>query len=196
VREARRIGVGIGAGFRPRLQPGTAAKRKGLCSSERDHSEAGDGAKVFHVDRDDIEAQMQGCSADEQVREVDADALAHLLAVDASCQPRNLQRERMHRQGPIDFLDESLSAEAVGISLSPVDAMCQFDSGHSRERGSGLSARGLDALQNLRHAVLTPLACDQDAGVEDYSHAGGFHGLRLSMISLRSAANSGSMRGS
>ena len=58
---------GIGAGFRPRLQPRTAAKRKRLCSSERDHSEAGDGPEVFHVDRDDIEAQMQGRSADEQV---------------------------------------------------------------------------------------------------------------------------------
>ena len=69
-REARRIGVWIGAGLRPRLQLKTAAKRKRLCSSERDHSEAGDGPEVFHVDRGDIEAQMQGRSADEQVWEV------------------------------------------------------------------------------------------------------------------------------
>ena len=45
-----------------------------LSSSELDDIEAGHGLEVTHVECGDIEAEIEGCSSDEQVWEVDADA--------------------------------------------------------------------------------------------------------------------------
>jgi hypothetical protein len=83
--------VGKVQACRPIYPDSAAAKRKRLCNSERDHSEAWDSLEVFYVERGDIEAKMEGRGSDEQVWEVDADALAHLFAVDASGQARHLQ---------------------------------------------------------------------------------------------------------
>src|SRR5215469_11555923 len=102
----------------------------------------------------------------------------------------------MHRHGLEEFFDEAFPALAVGVCFRSIDAVRQFPGRYSRERSGGLSTHGLDTLQDLAHTVPAPLTCDQDAGVEDYSHAGGFHGLRLRMISSKSAAKSGSIRGS
>ena len=63
---------------------------------EGDDVEVRDHLEVAHVKRDDIEAEMEGCGSDDEVRKVDADPLAHLLAVDTPGQPRHFQRERMH----------------------------------------------------------------------------------------------------
>jgi len=163
---------------------------------EGDDVEVRDHLEVAHVKRDHIEAEMEGCGSDDEVWKVDADPLAHLLAVDTPGQPRHFQRERMHSHRLEEFFDEGFPTLAVGVCPGSIDTVRQFYGSHSRERSGGLSTHGLDPLQDFPHTVPAPFACDQDAGVEDYSHAGGFHGLRLLMISSRSAAKSGSIRGS
>ena len=158
--------------------------------------EAGNHLEVANVERDHRESEMEGGGSDQQIRKGDAEPVRHLFAVDAPGQPSHFQRERMHGYGLEEFFDEGFPALAVGVGPGSIDTVRQFHSSHRRDRSGGLSTRGLDTLQNPLHTVSAPLACDQDAGVEDYSHAGGFHGLRLRMISSRSAAKSGSIRGS
>lgn len=92
------------------------------CGLELHYREAGDGLEVGHVERHDIEAQMQSGSSDDQVREVDADSLAHLLAVDAPGQLRHFQRERMHGYSLKEFFYE-IPAFAVGACLSSIDTV-------------------------------------------------------------------------
>ena len=67
-----------------------------------------------HVERNHIEAEIEGRGSDDEVGEVDADALAHLLAVDAPGQPCDLQRERMDSHGLEEFFDEGFPALAFG----------------------------------------------------------------------------------
>ena len=62
-----------------------------------------------------------------------------------------------------------------------------------RQRSVSPHFASFHALQETSHAAPAPLACNQDTGIEDYSHVGGFHGPRLLMISSRSAAKSGSI---
>lgn len=50
---------------------------------EGDDLKAGNRLEVAHVESHDIEAKMQGRGSDHEIREIDADALAHLLAVEA-----------------------------------------------------------------------------------------------------------------
>ena len=50
-------------------------------------------------------------------------------------------------------------------------------------------------FQDLTDGLAVPLAGDPDGRVEDQSHAGGFQGLRLRMISSISIAKSGSNAG-
>ena len=58
--------------------------------------QAGDALEMLDVQRDQIEVQMQRGGADEQVCEFDADAAAHLLAVNASGQAGNGQAKGMN----------------------------------------------------------------------------------------------------
>ncbi len=94
--------------------------------------EAWDGLEVAYVERGYIEAEMQRSSADDEVREVDDDTPAYLLAVDAPGEPCNLQREWMHSHGPEEFFNEGFPALAVRICFRPVDAVRQLHRGHSR----------------------------------------------------------------
>lgn len=163
---------------------------------ELHYGQTGDHLEVADVECHDSEAKVQSSSADDQIREVDADSLVQPLAVDTSCQPCHLQRERVHGHGQKEFFDERFAALAIGFCFGPVNTVRQFDGSNGGERSGCLSTPGFDTLQYLPQAIPASLACDQDTGVEDYSHAGGFHGLRFLMISSRSAAKSGSMRGS
>lgn len=47
---------------------------------------------------------------------------------------------------------------------------------------------GVHLLQDLRNGMASAFGGDDDAGIEDQSHAGGFQGLRLRMITSMSAA--------
>jgi hypothetical protein len=62
-----------------------------LCSAlDFCHGKAGNGLKVFHVQSDDAKTEMQGRGSDDEIGEINADPPAHLLAMDAPSQPRDL----------------------------------------------------------------------------------------------------------
>src|SRR5580658_5768069 len=67
--------------------------------------------------------------------------------------------------------------------------------GYDRKCGVDFPMRNLHPLEDLPHTFATTLPCKEHAGVEDYSHIETLRGLRLLMISSRSAANSGSRVG-
>ena len=60
----------------------------------------------------------------------------------------------------------------------------------------GLALRCLHSFEDCPHTVAASFCCDEDAGVENQSHAERSRGLRPLMIFLRSAATSESIVGS
>src|SRR5438132_2499360 len=118
-----------------------------------------------------------------------------LLALDAASKLRDFHGHWMHHHVTAEFLAKSPPPLAVRIALGAVDAVSQFDDGHDRECGVSFPVRSLHPLEDLPHTVPATLPCDEHAGVEDYSHVETLRGLRLLMISSRSAAKSGSSVG-
>jgi hypothetical protein len=54
------------------------------------NGKAGNGLKVFHVQSDDAEAEMQGRGSDDEIGEINADPPSHLFTMDAPSQPCDL----------------------------------------------------------------------------------------------------------
>jgi hypothetical protein len=123
-------------------------------------------------------------------------SLSTLLAMNASGETGNLKGQRIHSDGQKNLFDKRLSTLSIRIGLGAVNPMDQFGCGSSRQSCRLRSTNRLYSLKNLRDTFSPAFAGNQDTGVKNYSHAGGVHGLRLAMISSRSAAKSGSIRGS
>src|SRR5208282_4872834 len=99
---------------------------------------------------------------------------------------RDFQGQRVDRDRPAKFVHKTAPAIAVGFGLGAIDAVRQLHDSDSGESALGLSLRGSSAFQNVPDALPQALACDEQTGIEDQSHAGGLSGLRwLSIISLR-----------
>ena len=92
-------------------------------------------------------------------------------------------------------VDEGEPPLLLGVRLRPVCAVHQLGDGHDGQTDLDLAVRGLYLFEDLADGVAPAFGGDDDAGVEDQSHAGGFHGLRLATISSMSAAKSGSRTG-
>ena len=166
-----------------------------LLLSERDDFEAGNELEVPDVQCGHIEAKMQGCGSDNEVLEGDAIALGSLFALDASGKLRDLQSHWMHDQIVEDSLGEDAPPFAVGIGLGPVDAVRQLHDADSRECDIDLAMPDPRLAEDVFDGLSTPFACDEDAGIEDQSHADVSRGLRSRMISSMSAANPASITG-
>jgi hypothetical protein len=171
------IGRAIGQWIRAGIEVGFAAgfgsqerqlKKSSLCS-ERDHSEAGDGLEVFHVDRGDIEAKMQGCGPDDQVFDSDGDSLGCLFSLDASGKLGDCERDRMHDHVAGQLVGEGFAAYFVGVRFGPVDAVRQLDDADGGEGAFRVAVGGANALDNLLDGLPAAFPCDEDAGVEDQS---------------------------
>ena len=144
-----------------------AQQQRKILPSEHDHIEAGDGLKVTQVDRGHIEADMQGCSPNQQVLEGESVSLGRLLALDAPGKLGDLQSQRMHDQVVEDALHEDAPPDAVGVCSGSVDAVCQFHGADGRQRDIDLSMRLPRTAQDVFDALTAPFTCDQDAGIED-----------------------------
>src|SRR5208282_169298 len=139
---------------------------------------------------------MQRRRANQQVFESDADTARCLLALDASGKLRDLYRHGMHHHVAPKLVGKGAPSIAVRIAPGSVDAMGQFHDGHNRERGVNFPLCRLHPFQNVPHTFPAALPGNEHAGVENYSHVEMLRGLRLLMISSRSAAKSGSSVGS
>lgn len=140
--------------------------------------------------------EIQCCGANQQVFEGDFNATGRLLTFYLSRELSDLERNRIDQDGAADVLNKHPAAVAASIVLSAVDAVSQFYNCYGGETGLGLALGSFHPFEDVRDALASPLSSDEDAGVENYSHAERSRGLRLSMISRRSAAKPASRVGS
>jgi hypothetical protein len=151
---------------------------------------------VARVQRCNSIAQVQRRRSNQQVFKSYAYTASRLLALNLAGELSDLERDRVHRHVAAQFLSECSTTRTVGIALSAVNTMSKFDDGNGRESGFRLTVSVPHSVEDLPHTLTAALGCYQDAGVKNYSHAERSRGLRLLMISLRSAAKSGSIVGS
>ena len=155
----------FGGRFRSRsgkLKTGVKQKDSAL---ERDHLEAWDGLEVLHVERSDIEADIQGRSPDNQVFQSDGDSFCRLLALDASGKLRDSERDWMHDHVAGQLVGEGFAAHLVGVGSGPVNAVRKLDDADGGEGAFYVAVSGANALDDLLDGLAAPFACDQDAGV-------------------------------
>jgi hypothetical protein len=93
------------------------------------------------------------------------------------------------------FVDECLPAFPPFFVFGALNSMCQFDDAHYGQAQIDFTVYGVDLFEDLTDSLSQSLSRDDDGRIEDQSHEGGFHGLRLRMISSTSAAKSGSREG-
>ena len=158
--------------------------------------EAVDHLEVSNVECDHVVAYVQCRRTDQQVFEGDVDTTSCLFALEAASKLRDFYGHWMHHHVTAEFFAKGPPPLAVSIAFGPVDAVGQFDDGHNRERGVNFPVRSLHSLEDLPHTFPATFPSDEYAGVEDYSDVETLRGLRLLMISSRSAAKSGSIVGS
>ena len=158
----------------PDSQRRTAAKGRTFRQLRRNDLEAGDKLEVLHVERGQVEAEMQGRGPDGKVFEGDDYALRRLLAFDAAHHAGDFQRNRMHGNVAAQPVDEGQPSLLDRIVFCPIRAVHEFRDGHDREADVDLAVCGLYLLQDLEDGVASTLGGDNDARVEDQSHAGGF----------------------
>jgi hypothetical protein len=88
----------------------------------------------------------------------------------------------------VSFPRDSTNGETCHI---PGVSLCAVS-----QRSRTETVEGLEHAHELAATLTATFWCNEDAGVEDYSHAERSRGLRLLMISLKSAKKSGSIVGS
>jgi len=119
------------------------------------------------VERHHFEAKMQGCGSDEEVFYCDGNALGCLLAFDTSGKLGDRQRQRMHEQVMEDAFNEDAPLVAIGVAPGAVNTVRQLHGTDGRERNVDLATRAPHPAQDILDTFATPLAFDQDAGIED-----------------------------
>lgn len=163
---------------------------------ERHDRQAGDHLEVAEICGCYLVTEPQRCSSNQQILEGDVGAASGLLALDAPRQFRDISRYRMHDHVAAEFLRKCLPSSTVCVTLGAIDAVRQFHQGHDRKRSVLFSVPGLHPLDDGLNTLTSAFPCNKHAGIEDYSHEGISRGLRLLMISSKSAAKSGSSVGS
>jgi len=96
---------------------------------------------------------------------------------------------------PAQSLDKLQPALLLRLCLGAIGPVYEFGNRHDRQADISFSLAGLYLFEDSPDAATSALGSDDDAGIEDYSHAGGFHTLRFLTISSTSAAKSGSRTG-
>src|ERR1700679_1253096 len=101
----------------------------------------------------------------------------------------------MHRHITRQPLDKFQPSLLLGPGLGATGSRSQLGDGHHGSADFDFAARGIHLFQDFSDGTASALGGDNDAGAEDYSHAGGFHGLRWLTSSSTSSAKSGSRTG-
>jgi hypothetical protein len=117
------------------------------------------------------------------------------LAFNASDTSGDLQCQCMDWDIAAHLFDEGQPLLAPGIGLGAIGSMHQLGDGNDGEPNIDLPVSGAYLFKDVSDVVAAAFGGNHDAGVENQSHAGGFQGWRLRMISSTSAAKSGSRTG-
>ena len=156
--------------------------------------QAGDALEVAQIARCHTVAEFQGCDPDQHIGKREAHAFGLVLAVDLADAKGNRHSDRINGQGREQFLNKLLT---FLFSLRCVDAsraVRQFEESNNLQGDFRLSGCAGDSREHLSCILPLALGFDQDAGIEDQSHAGGSSGSRwLSIAASTSLAKSASM---
>ena len=164
--------------------------------SELDYRKTGNQSKVADVECCDRITRVQSGCTNQQVFECDAYTASSLLALDLTRELGDFEGHWMNDQVSAQFLSKFPSTLAISIALGAVDAMSKFNDGYGRKSRFSFALRCLNALEDFPHTFTASFSCNENAGVENQSHAERSRALRVLMISLRSAAKAGSILGS
>ena len=134
-------------------------------------------------------------AAIQQILERDTHALMGLFSLDLAGEPGCIYGHRIHWYVADQFMNESLATLPAFLQLGAINAVRQLHHGDDGKADLQLAVCRVDLFQDLTDCVALPLSRDHDGRVEDQSHAGGFQGFRLRMISSISTAKSGSNAG-
>ena len=116
------------------------------------------------------------------------------FALDAQ-RTRGLSALRMDRDIAAQLLDESQAPQTLSVRFGAIGSVHQLGYGYDRETDIDFTVSNSYLFGDVWDVVAAPLGCHHDAGVENQSHAGGFQGSRLRMISSTSVAKSESRTG-
>lgn len=123
--------------------------------------------KVFCIERQDIKAKMQGCSAYHKILEGNDIAFGSLLALDASGKLRYFQRDGMHDHFFEDTFGENAPTHAVCIGSRPVDTVRKLHNTDSGDSYINLAMNQACLIENIFNAETAPFACNQNTCIKD-----------------------------
>ena len=165
-----------------------------LCPLKVHDREVWDKLKMANIGGGYAVVQFQSGYADQQIRERKTNTFCLILAVDLSGAKRHGHRNRMDGYGQEQFLNKLLSLRSSRRRVGAGRAMGQFQQRDDRDRNIRLTHAVRDGREHLPRILALTLGRDQNAGVEDQSHAGGSSGSRwLSTAAWTSLAKSASM---
>jgi hypothetical protein len=110
---------------------------------------------------------MQSGGTDDEVLESYGDALSGLLAFDSPCELGDLEREGVNDEVVEGSAGEEAAAYPVYLSPCPEYSVHQFD---DADRGDGnlqIAMKCPCLREDVSNRFASPLAGDQNAGIED-----------------------------
>ena len=125
----------------------------------------------------DREAEVDGGSADEQIRGGDRPALGAASGVDLPGDSRHPKRNGANGNAGQNLFHKLLPLRAHIRGESPPHPVNQFRGSHHGDDDLLVSEAVASVLQYFEYSYAPPLALDKDGGVEDYSQAGGSRGV-------------------
>ena len=131
--------------------------------SELDHGKTGNSLEIAEVQRRNFVAEMQSRRTNQQILKCKLDAYRFLLALYASCEPRDVNRHRMHWYVARKPLDEFQSTLLLRFGFAAISSMHQFGDGHNRHADFDLALNRLYLFQNFPNGMASALGSDNDA---------------------------------
>ena len=119
---------------------------------------------------------FQGTCPNQQIVERDGRASCGRLSANLAYQLCRTICDGVDWHGCFQFIEESPATFSSLGSVRAVDPMRQFGNGNRTESGFHFTDLLNDQLEELRDVEMLPFGLDNNAGVENYSQAGGFHG--------------------
>ena len=150
-----------------------------------DQLQAGNLFEVTGVVRGDGIAAFEGAGSNQQIVEGDGDAARGGFRIELSNPFGGVCRNRIHRHSGFQIVQESAAGLAAFGRIGPVDAVCQIGDADCRERGFTFTDLRGYVLQEPGGVQTLALRFNHDAGIEDYSQDGGFHGCPRSPSMVR-----------
>lgn len=121
---------------------------------------------MTNVQGNDRIAQMQGSSADQQVRQSQVNTLSRLLTFDPSGKPRNFKGNWIYHKSMEQLFDKGVTALSISFTFRSVDSVCKLRDSNGRKGAFSVGRLLSYPFQYVAHAVAAALPGDQHTRVE------------------------------